>query len=146
MMDVKKLILVFGAFVLVIVLGVLVVSCNSNKCFAGNSTKESVITTLSPTAFNTALKSGEYKLIDIRTAEEFNSGHIEGAANSDFYKTANFSNYLDSLDKNNKYLIYCRTGHRSSQALNIMRAKGFKNVSDMQGGINAWAASNFPTI
>lgn len=134
---------IIGAFLF----GLLLFStCNpiSNKCEASRT--ESVNTTtrsLNPQDFKEAIDSGNYKLIDIRTQEEFNSGKIKGAENIDFYKTQEFSDYLDSLDKNGKYLIYCRSGNRSGQTLSIMKAKGFQNVSDLQGGINAWAANRF---
>lgn len=135
-----------GAFLL----GVLIFStCNpiSNKCLPNEkATNVAMAKNLNPVDFKSAIESGEYKLIDIRTSDEFNAGHIKGSVNTDFYKTQEFSNYLDGLDKNEKYLIYCRSGNRSGQALNIMRAKGFKNVSDLQGGINAWLANGFDVI
>lgn len=123
-------------------------TCNpiSNKCYASETSTDNaqVIASLNPQEFNSAIGSGSYKLIDIRTAEEFSNGHINGSENIDFYKTQEFSNYLDSLDKNEKYLIYCRSGNRSGQALSIMKAKGFSNASDLRGGINAWAGNGLP--
>ena len=106
---------------------------------------KSEIRHLNPSEFNQTIQSKKYQLIDIRTDQEYATGHIAGAAQSDFYKTQDFSNYLDSLDKNKKYLIYCRTGHRSGQALSIMQNKGFTNVSDLAGGYSAWTASSLPT-
>ncbi len=97
---------------------------------------------IAPQLFNSALASGEYTLLDIRTAEEHQAGHLKNAKQIDYYQTQQFSDYLDTLDKNGKYLIYCRTGHRSGLALTIMQNKGFKNVSDMDGGYNAWLAEN----
>ena len=99
---------------------------------------------LSPEKFNQALNSGKYILIDVRTIDEYNTGHIKNAKLSDFYQTQAFSNYLDSLNKNANYLIYCRTEHRSGEALNIMKQKGFASVYDLAGGYNAWVASGFP--
>lgn len=93
--------------------------------------------------FNQALISGGYELIDIRTIEEFNEGHLKNAKQSDFYKTQEFSAYLDSLDKNKKYLIYCRSGNRTNTALQIMKSKGFKNVSDLADGYNSWISNGF---
>lgn len=128
--------------------GILLFStCNpiSNKCEAsGTKSINPVAKNLSPQDFKKAIDSGNYKLIDIRTEQEFNSGKIKGAENIDFYKTQEFSDYLDSLDKNGKYLIYCRSDNRSGQALDIMKAKGFEDVSDLQGGINAWIANRLP--
>jgi rhodanese-related sulfurtransferase len=104
----------------------------------------SAFSDLSPEQFNQAIKSGNYTLIDIRTIDEYNAEHLKNAKQSDFYQTKAFLDYLGSLNKNTTYLIYCRTGYRSGEALKIMRNKGFTSVYDMMGGYNAWIASGFP--
>jgi Rhodanese-related sulfurtransferase len=63
-------------------------------------------------------------VIDVRTPEEFNDGHLEGAerigiADSDFLQR------VDQLDKSADYYIYCRSGNRAGQAINAMRDLGF---------------------
>lgn len=63
-------------------------------------------------------------VIDVRTPEEFNDGHLEGAerigiADSDFLQR------IDQLDKSADYYIYCRSGNRAGQAINAMRDLGF---------------------
>lgn len=134
-------------FILLIVaafgVGVLVTS----KPSSGNSDikvlgEQQAYSHLTPDQFNSGLSSGKYTLLDIRTAEEYQAGHLVNAKQIDYYQTQQFSDYLDALNKDNKYLIYCRTGHRSGLALQIMQNKGFKNVSDMAGGYNAWVAEN----
>jgi len=104
----------------------------------------SVFSDITPEQFNQALNSGRFTLIDIRTIDEYNAGHLKNAKQSDYYQTQAFSNYLDSLDKNARYLIYCRTGKRSAASLQIMQEKGFTNVYDLAGGYNAWVSSNLP--
>ena len=106
--------------------------------------QKAIFTHMTPTDFQKAIASGEYELIDIRTAEEYGAGHIAGAKQIDFYQTQEFNSYLDSLDKNKKYLVYCRSGNRSNQALNMMESKGFTNASDLAGGISAWTGANLP--
>jgi rhodanese-related sulfurtransferase len=100
---------------------------------------------LSPQQFGQDINTGGYTLLDIRTIDEYNAGHIKGAKQEDFYQTQAFSNYLNSLDKNGKYLIYCRTGIRSAKAMQEMQQTGFANVHDLVGGYNAWVSSNLPT-
>lgn len=78
------------------------------------------------------------KIIDIRTNEEFVAGNIKQSANVDFY--GNFEEEISKLDKNGKYLIYCRSGNRSGQAVQIFEKLGFKEVFDLEGGYNAWTA------
>ena len=72
-------------------------------------------------------------IIDVRTASEFKTGHLEGARNVDV--NGNFEGKIGSLKKNGQYVVYCRSGARSSQAASRMRARGFENVTNA-GGLN----------
>ena len=56
-----------------------------------------------------------FVILDVRTPQEFASGHIEGAINLD-YNVPTFKNDLNGLDKTKIYLIYCRTSRRSRGA------------------------------
>ncbi len=87
----------------------------------------------------------DFVIIDVRTPEEFGAGHIENAVNIDFYSEA-FRDMLNALDKNKTYLIYCRSGGRSGNALNIMAELDFTEVYNMSGGIIAWDAEELPTV
>lgn len=87
----------------------------------------------------------DFVLIDIRTPEEFMAGHIEGAVNID-YHNHDFIERLDSLDKGKTYLIYCRTGRRSSDTLRIMRRLQFKRVYRILGEIVRWRAEGLPLV
>ena len=79
----------------------------------------------------------DFVILDVRTPGEYADGHIEGSVNVDFY-TETFRDDLNSLDKSKTYLVYCRTGSRSSGALGIMKDLGFRNVFNMAGGITKW--------
>ncbi len=105
----------------------------------------SIYSHLSPDQFNQAINSGKYTLIDIRTIDEYNVGHIKNAKQNDYYQTQAFSDYLDTLNKKTNYLIYCHTGRRSGLALDIFKQKGFASVNDLEGGLNAWKAAGLPT-
>ena len=85
----------------------------------------------------------EFEIIDVRTVEEFNSGHIAGASYIDFYKK-DFQQNLAKLDKDKTYLLYCRTGRRSGIALDMMKSLGFKHSYNMLGGITQWTAAKLP--
>lgn len=78
----------------------------------------------------------------MRTPEEYQAAHID---RSKHIELKELENHLGSLDKNKYYLVYCRSGKRSDVAAQIMRARGFKRVSNLLGGILAWAARSFPT-
>ncbi len=79
----------------------------------------------------------DYIVIDVRTPQEFNEGHVKGAININFYDE-NFEEQLDELNKDKKYLIYCRSGSRSSKTLILMENLQFINVYDLEGGILAY--------
>jgi len=83
-------------------------------------------------------------LLDVRTAEEFASGHLQGARNLDF-RAADFDTRLASLPKGSTYAVYCHSGNRSGQTLDRMSATGFTHVADLSGGITAWTATGRPT-
>lgn len=82
-------------------------------------------------------------LIDVRTKDEFDQGHITGSLNADFNNSDQFASYLESLDKKAKYLVYCRSGNRSGQAVKMMEQKGFTNLTNLTGGIQSWTASGY---
>ena len=86
-----------------------------------------------------------FVILDVRTPEEFLGEYIENAVNLDYYSDT-FRNDLDKLDKNKTYLIYCRSGRRSGNALNIMKELDFREVYNMLGGIIKWKSERLPTI
>ncbi len=85
-----------------------------------------------------------FVILDVRTPEEFLDEYIENAVNLDYYSDT-FRNDLDKLDKNKTYLIYCRSGRRSENTLNIMEELDFREVYNMLGGIIKWKSEGLPT-
>jgi rhodanese-related sulfurtransferase len=83
-------------------------------------------------------------IIDVRTADEFAAGHLEGAVNLDL-EGGQFSSLIEALPKNGAYLVYCHTGRRSALAADAMVKAGFTNVRDM-GGIADWEAAGLPVV
>lgn len=86
--------------------------------------------------FQEKMKDKNAIILDIRTPEEFKTGHIKGSYNIDFYD--NFLEQIRKLNKNKNYLLYCRSGNRSGTALKIMSKAGFKNVYHLKNGILSW--------
>ncbi|HEY82582.1 MAG TPA: rhodanese-like domain-containing protein [Dehalococcoidia bacterium] len=91
------------------------------------------------------LGSEDFVILDVRTPEEYASGHIERAVNLDYYSET-FKEELDKLDKDKVYLIYCRSGNRSGKALAIMEELGFREVYNMRGGMIRWEAVGMPVV
>ena len=69
-------------------------------------------------------------IIDVRSPEEFAQGHLEGAELIDF-NAGDLEAALTELDPDAEYVVYCRSGNRSSQAVAMMEDAGFTNVSDL---------------
>ena len=83
------------------------------------------------------IQDSDYTLIDVRTQDEFDLGHIDSAINLDFYSET-FQNDILSLPKNETIVLYCRTNNRSSKTANILKENGFKEISVLEGGITDW--------
>lgn len=101
---------------------------------------------IAPEAFAQKLKDSNMVLLDVRTVEEFAEGHLEGAMQYDYYETESFKGMLEGLDKSKTYLIYCRSGSRSGNAMSMMQSMGFSSVYNLDGGILAWRAAGLPVI
>jgi len=82
-------------------------------------------------------------VIDVRTPQEYNDGHVRDAVNID-YLSPSFRDALGPLDKTKLYIVYCRTGARSSAARDIMEEMGFKHVINVTGGYADWVAAGLP--
>ncbi len=95
--------------------------------------------TVDAATFKTRLEefSAEGILVDIRTPMEFNSWHMEGAQNIDFYENS-FNSEINKLPRDKPIFIYCHSGNRSGRALERMSAMGFKYVYDLGGGASNW--------
>lgn len=86
-----------------------------------------------------------WKLIDIRTPEEFATGHLKNAELMNFYDK-DFRDRLLNMNRHQPTIIYCRSGNRSGKALEMMRELGFRNTYDIQGGTLAWQAAGLPLV
>lgn len=113
---------------------------NTEKSAAiqNNNIKNTMLATVPATTFASENISGNRILIDVRTPEEYEAGHIKNAKNIDI-SSPDFSQNIDILDKTKQYSVYCRSGNRSSQALKIMESLGFEDVINLKGGIIAWS-------
>jgi rhodanese-related sulfurtransferase len=88
--------------------------------------------------FKKLMKKKNTYLLDVRTPEEFNSGFIDNAVNYNVTDSVAFVNIISSLDKNKKYLLYCKSGRRSGKALVMMKNMGFRKVYHLKGGVTEW--------
>lgn len=89
-------------------------------------------------------KSIPIQLLDVRTEEEWNEGHLQGAIRIELGAQDFPAKVAASFDKSMPLLVYCRSGRRSAAAAKQLRAAGFSRVVELQGGILAWQAAGMP--
>jgi rhodanese-related sulfurtransferase len=82
------------------------------------------------------IEDNEVIVLDVRTSEEFQGGHIPNAI---LIPLQELENRLTELDKEKSYLVVCRSGNRSTQASEILSNNGFSTIYNMTGGMNNWA-------
>jgi phage shock protein E len=82
-------------------------------------------------------------VLDVRTPEEFASGHIAGATNLNYFD-AHFQEKLAKLDKTRPCLVHCASGSRSAQAREILKKLNFQQIFHLDGGIKAWQKAGKP--
>lgn len=82
-------------------------------------------------------KKQKVVFLDVRTAKEIAEGKIGNATEADVM-SADFKQKISHLDKDQTYIVYCRSGRRSRLASRIMTNAGFKNIYNLNGGINDW--------
>lgn len=95
------------------------------------------ISLISPADLNSVNK--DIVLIDVRTPEEFASGHLENAVNMNYFDS-DFDVQLKTLDKNKTVYLYCKSGRRSANAAEKLEDMGFVKIYDLEGGILSWQA------
>ena len=76
-------------------------------------------------------------LVDVRTAEEYGSGHIENALNIDVKQDDFEETAIKTLPKNKTIAVYCRSGRRSKKAAEILSPNGY-NVIELDSGYTGW--------
>jgi rhodanese-related sulfurtransferase len=90
-----------------------------------------------------SLVAGGAQVVDVRTSQEYDAGHLSGAVNVDV-QAADFPERVGGLDKSATYVLYCRTGGRAGAAADMMLDMGFTDVVNA-GGFDTLAAAGFPT-
>ncbi len=106
--------------------------------------KQEGLVDVSPTDFQSQIKSADAgQILDVRTIDEYNNGHIEGAILADISSNL-FQEVSAKLDKNKPVFVYCLSGGRSSSAASQLQSMGFKSIVNLSGGMLAWQSANMP--
>ncbi len=108
---------------------------------SGKATESYAVGT--PKELLASIKSGKAKLLDVRSNDEWNEGHIEGAEHRFLGR---LPNNLDGLERDEKLVIHCQGGARSSIAVSVLQAAGFNDVVNLSGGYAAWKNAGLPSV
>ncbi len=90
-------------------------------------------------------RDATFVIVDVRTPGEFAEGHLSGAMNVNVM-APDFETQFGALDRGKTYLVYCRTGNRSAQAIQVMERLGFRSMYHMFEGIVGWQKKSFPLV
>ena len=85
------------------------------------------------------------QLLDVRTKEEWDKGHLKGATLVTVTEEAFLDKVKAALDPKKGVVVYCKSGGRSAKAAQLLRAAGF-TVYDLDGGITAWKSAGKPVV
>lgn len=102
----------------------------------------SAFTNIKPETFKQLMSNKAGVVLDVRTPAEVAKGKLPNASHIDFYKE-DFDAQVAKIDKNKPVYVYCAVGGRSGQAMQKMKAAGFKEVYNLAGGFNAWKQSGY---
>lgn len=124
---------------------VVILFCLFTNClFSTAQVQDKIYRELNVSQFKSALDSvsGEV-LMDVRTPDETRKGTIEGAVTLDYFKK-DFEKQVANLDRGKTYFLYCESGGRSGETLELMQKLGFKEVYNLKGGFAAWKKQGLP--
>ena len=82
-------------------------------------------------------------VLDVRSPEDFQAGHIPGAKNLDFFGK-DFATQVAALDKSKTYLVHCAAGGRSAQACRVFEQEKVPSVLHLNEGFKAWEKAGKP--
>jgi hydroxyacylglutathione hydrolase len=93
-----------------------------------------LITSLDAAEVAKRMQTGDLAVLDVRREGEYESEHVKQAEN---LPLENINEQMAQLDKNKTYFVHCASGYRSMIFNSVLRARGFHNLIDVQGGFNA---------
>ena len=124
-------------YILITVISFCLLSCASTE------RKKMIAENISAQAAQEMITNGDVLILDVRTKQEFEDGHIKGALNIDI-RESDFMTQIEKLDRSKNYIIHCKSGGRSAVALEKIKDMGFSTMYHMNGGIIEWAQHNLP--
>lgn len=87
--------------------------------------------------------AGDALLVDVREMDEWRADHVAGATH---IPLGTIASWASALPTDREILVICRTGNRSAMAQERLAQAGFTNVTNVEGGVAAWAEQGYPII
>ena len=116
------------------------------SCTKSEVNSQTSLQSIPPKAFSQKMEASSNAIIlDVRTPDEFNEGHLKNAINIDV-DGDHFQAEINKLNKSNPVYVYCYAGGRGSTAGKALIKAGFKEVYNMDGGIKEWEEAGLPII
>ncbi len=122
------------AVAIIAVVGILLVVTNGDDNDSNNDNSVDPVL-ISPDEYRSQFIETDHFLLDVRTPEEYEEGHLNGAVNIDHSEVAR---RLDEIPRDKPIVVYCRSDNRSGQAARVLVDNGFTEVYDIDGGLVAW--------
>jgi rhodanese-related sulfurtransferase len=102
-----------------------------------------------PKAAADELASGKAECVDVREAEEWQRGHIEGSVHAprgllEFFADPSSPRHKKQLDPRRRVIMVCASGARASLAGLTLKAMGYRDVAVLAGGLKSWMAAGLP--
>ena len=109
----------------------------------GKDQKLAMDLTVDAAKFSKAIATSDAQILDVRTAGEYQSGHIANALQANWLDPKEFKNRTQHLDKSKTVYIYCQSGGRSASAQTALLQEGYQ-VVNLEGGISNWRMQQMP--
>ncbi len=128
---------------------ILFIACGDAKAPSNSNTSSITITDqqvvhqINSTQMLEIVNGKTITILDVRTPEEYNEGHIPGAVLANV-NDPSFEETINGMEKDNSVVVYCRSGNRSGKAADLMEQARFTNIMDYDGGWSAWSQGGYP--
>lgn len=102
------------------------------------------LTQISPQNLKERMGHNNLRVVDVRTADEWKGGHIEGAQHFPLSKL--LDGETPDISEAQDVVVHCGSGYRSNIAAGLMKQRGFTNISSMAGGTFSWSNAGLPLV
>jgi thioredoxin len=122
-------------YILFLLLNIVLLSCTANA----QQNKD-----VDAATFQQHLAKDNVQILDVRTAGEYQNGHIKDALLADWTNPDQFKDRVQYLEKSKPVLVYCASGGRSGAAAKWLAQNGFTEIENLKGGFTQWKIENKP--